>query len=292
MSRRWFRALAGLAGLAGLVALVGCDPDGGSAPDAGMCVRPSLDAPWLPSLLDEALDRLAHMPRATPAERAAALAQLEALVAELGWTPERHDYPGGANLFATIPATAGDLPQIVVGAHYDTVAGSPGANDNATGAAVVLAVARFLADAPCRTAPVTVVWFDQEEIGLVGARAFAATLSPSSVRAVHTIDQVGWNADGDAMFELELPTAALEAEWRAAATATGAMLRTTSTGGTDHVAFRELGFAAVGLTEEFVGGDTSPYYHGPGDTPETVDLDYLALAARLTAQVVLAEVAP
>lgn len=66
----------------------------------------------------------------------------------------------------------------------------------------------------------------------------------------------------------------------------------TTTQGTDHEAFRDRGFSAIGLTEEYVGGDTSPFRHQAGDTPATVNVDYLVLAAKLSAQVVIQEVAP
>ncbi|MBA2540668.1 MAG: M28 family peptidase [Deltaproteobacteria bacterium] len=104
---------------------------------------------------------------------------------------------------------------MIVGAHFDTIANSPGANDNASGTVVVLAVAKLLADTPCRTAPVTIAFFDQEELGLFGARAYAQSLSAADVRAVHTIDQVAWDMDGDRRFELEAPTPTLETEWKA-----------------------------------------------------------------------------
>ena len=45
-------------------------------------------------------------------------------------------------------------------------------------------------------------------------------------------------------------------------------------------------------TEEYVGGDTSPHRHLTTDTPETVDTHYVVLAAKLTAQVNIDEVAP
>ena len=289
------------AALALAVVLAACSDDAAgpdapgpdARPDAPPgCTRPALDAPWLPSLLSNAVSQLAASPRFLVTQRAAARTFLADQLAALGWVPELHDYPGGRNVHATIPATLGDGPRVVVGAHFDTVDGSPGANDNASGAAVVLAVARYLTEVPCRTAPVTVAFFDQEEGGLLGARTFAATLSPAAVRAVHTIDQVAWDADGDRRFELELPTAALEAEWRAAAATVGAGLGVTSTAGTDHEAFRDAGFAAAGLTEEYVGGDTTPHRHTAADTFATVDTAYLALAARLAAQVVLDEVSP
>jgi hypothetical protein len=279
------RRLAGCAALA----IAACSDD---APPDG-CTRPALDAPWLPELLAGAVAGLAASPRAAFTEREAARAFVSDRLAALGWAPEAQDYPGGRNVHATLPANFGaGARRIVVGAHLDSVMDSPGANDNASGAAVVLAIARYLTEVPCRVAPVTVAFFDQEEVGLFGARAFAQQLSPADVRAVHTIDQVAWDGDGDRRFELERPTAALEAEWRAAAGVVGAALTVTATGGTDHDAFRAAGFAAAGLTEEFAGGDTSPHRHTPGDTPDTVNAAYHALAARLAAQVILEEVGP
>jgi Zn-dependent M28 family amino/carboxypeptidase len=272
------------------------DPD--AAPDARAdappgCTRPALDAPWLPQLLADAVAGLAAAPRFTFEEREAARAFLSDRLTELGWTPEAQDYPGGRNVHATLPANFGGGGKlIIVGAHFDTVMPSPGANDNASGAAVVLAVARYLTEVPCRAAPVTIAFFDQEEDGLFGARAFAQSLSPAGIRAVHTIDQVAWDGDGDRRFELERPTAELEAEWRAAAGIVGAALTATATGGTDHDEFRAAGMPAAGLTEEYVGGDTSPHRHTATDTPATVNAAYHALAAQLAAQVVLDEVSP
>lgn len=49
------------------------------------------------------------------------------------------------NVFADIPGSEGS-GVVVIGAHYDTVAGSPGADDNASGVAVMLELARALKD--------------------------------------------------------------------------------------------------------------------------------------------------
>lgn len=268
----------------------GPDPDA-AGPDAPPgCSRPPLAAPWLASQLSTDLGQLAAAPRATNTQRMTARTYLSAQLTSYGWTPKALDYPGGSNVYATIPATMGGTgKEIIVGAHFDTVSGSPGASDNASGTVVVLALARYLADVTCRSAPVTVVFFDQEELGLFGSRAFAMQRLPGSVAAVHTIDQIGWDSDGDRAFEIELPTAALEADWKAAAQVVGVPVTVTSSEGTDHEAFRARGFAAVGLTEEYVGGDTSPFRHQSGDTPATVNLGYLALAAQLTTQVVVSE---
>jgi Zn-dependent M28 family amino/carboxypeptidase len=268
-------------------------PDGGVAPDGDpACTRPALDAPWLSGYLGDVVGELAAAPRATVTQRNTARAYLANQLSILGWSAQEHAFNNGSNVYATLPATTGSEPEIIVGAHFDTVAGSPGANDNASGTAVVLAVARYLQDVPCRNAPVTVVMFDLEEAGLFGSRAFAAQRLPAQVRAVHTIDQVAWDADGDRRFELELPTPALADEYRASAQRVGVTVTTTTTEGTDHQAFRERGFAAIGLTEEYVGGDTSPYRHLAMDTAATVAMPYLELAAKLTADVIMREVSP
>jgi Zn-dependent M28 family amino/carboxypeptidase len=86
-----------------------------------------------------------------------------------------------------------------------------------------------------------------------------------------------------------MPTTALEAEYRAAAMVVGVPVTKTTTEGTDHEAFRDRGLPAIGLTEEYVGGDTSPYRHLAQDTAVTVDRSYLALGAKLVAQVVMSE---
>jgi Zn-dependent M28 family amino/carboxypeptidase len=258
--------------------------------DSGMqCMTPALDQPWLAGLLGNAVTGLTAAPRSTTTQRQAARTFLQNQLTQIGWTPMLHSYPTGANVYATIPATNGATKQIIVGAHFDTVASSPGANDNATGTAAVLAVARYLKDMNCRKYAVTIVLFDEEEVGLFGSRAFANTLQVTNVHAVHTVDQIGWDNDNDQRFELELPTPALEAEYRAAAATVGVPVAVTSTQGTDHQPFREKGFAAIGLTEEYVANDTSPYRHTTQDTAATVKQSYLQLGTKLVARVVMSE---
>ncbi|HEX5058021.1 MAG TPA: M20/M25/M40 family metallo-hydrolase [Kofleriaceae bacterium] len=273
-------------------------PDGGvtggdgsmTTDDSGMlCMKPALDQPWLANLVSGAVTGLAGAPRFTNTQRQTARTFLQNQLTQIGWTPQLHSYNTGANVYATIPSTTGETKQIVVGAHFDTVSGSPGANDNATGSAAVLAVARYLKDMNCRKFAVTVVFFDEEESGLFGSRAFAHTLQVANVHAVHTVDQVGWDQDNDLRFELELPTTTLETEYRAAAQTLGVPVTKTSTQGTDHQSFREKGFPAMGLTEEYVGNDTSPYRHMAQDTAATVEQSYLQLGSKLVALAVMNE---
>jgi hypothetical protein len=66
-------------------------------------------------------------------------------------------------------------PPILIGAHYDAVPGTPGADDNATGVAALLELARTFADQPLKH-PVQLVAFDMEEYGLLGSAAYSAQL--------------------------------------------------------------------------------------------------------------------
>ena len=263
----------------------------GTTGDGSMCEPPALDQPWLRTLVSGAVTSLAAAPRATNTQRTTARTYLQNQLTQMGWTPMLHSYPTGANVYATIPATNGSTKRIIVGAHFDTVSNSPGANDNATGTAAVLAVARYLKDMPCRKQrhgrPVR-----RGGDRPVRARApHSATLSPTDVLAVHTVDQIGWDSDNDTRFELELPTVALENEYRTAAQTIGVPVSMTSTQGTDHQAFREDGFPAIG-SPRGTSQRHPPYRHTAQDTAATVDVDYLVLGTKLVAQVVMTELAP
>lgn len=206
--------------------------------------------------------------------------------------PKRHKYTAlnrakkevaGTNIYAMIPATLESNEYVVIGAHYDSVLGSPGANDNASGTALVYGVAAELAKLKIRTRNVIVVFFDQEEIGLVGSRAFAKKLKDDGLKihSVHTVDQMGWDADGDKAIEIEIPTPELEKLYREEAAKLSITVHKTNVPSTDHTAFREVGFNAIGITEEYKNEDTTPHYHKSTDTYETIDFGYLASTTQL-----------
>ncbi len=93
-----------------------------------------------------------------------------------------------------------------------------------------------------------------------------------------TVDQLGWDEDGDRQIEIELAIPG-EIDRVAASIARHGLsvsLLPTNTAGSDHTAFREQGFPALGITEEFVNGDTTPHYHLGSDGFDTVNFDYLA----------------
>ena len=81
-----------------------------------------------------------------PRELARAADYIEAELKKLGYEAKRQEYEVSrvvcCNLEAEIPGTTRHEEIVVVGAHYDSVVGSPGANDNGSGVAALLALAR------------------------------------------------------------------------------------------------------------------------------------------------------
>ncbi|MEC4812389.1 MAG: M28 family peptidase [Scytonema sp. PMC 1069.18] len=99
----------------------------------------------------------------------------------------------GRNIIAHLQGVT--QPKIILGAHYDSVSGSPGANDNASGTAVVLDIARRLSNTPTAR-QAWFISFDGEEDGLQGSRAFVKQAEPqflSGLKAMMNFDMVGIN---------------------------------------------------------------------------------------------------
>ena len=185
----------------------------------------------------------------------------------------------GNNVVGSILATTETDQWIVIGAHYDSVKDCPGANDNATGVALVYSVAKHVASLETRNFNLKIVFFDEEERGLIGSKAYAKQLLDDKVNvvSVHTIDQLGWDEDGDRGIELEVPTDQIRDQYSKVAGEYNYTfpIQISDVTSTDHRSFRQLGFAATGITEEYKNGDTTPHYHRSTDTYETVNFAYL-----------------
>ncbi len=97
-----------------------------------------------------------------------------------------------ANVVAATPACS-SAPAVLVGAHYDSVPGSPGADDNASAVAAMLECARLLAQ-DFRHLPLCFVAFNCEEDGLLGSNDFVESfVAPSfPVRFAHVLEMVGY----------------------------------------------------------------------------------------------------
>ncbi|MDW3502806.1 M28 family metallopeptidase, partial [Escherichia coli] len=78
------------------------------------------------------------------------------------------------NVIGVLPGTDRSKPAVLIMSHYDSVANSPGAADDAAGVAAALEVARALQAGPKPARDVIFLFTDGEEQGLLGADAFFA----------------------------------------------------------------------------------------------------------------------
>ncbi len=137
---------------------------------------------------------------------------------------------------------AGERCEVYVGAHYDSVPVGPGANDNASGTALLIELARVH-----RTDGLCVVAFGAEEIGLFGSQAFVEAHDVSDGRLMLNFDMVG-RLDGPSIIGNSLLTRDL---LDALAAAGEFPIRAGSFppfASSDHVSFSDAGVAAVTIT--------------------------------------------
>lgn len=216
------------------------------------------------------------------------------------------------NLILNLPAAVqGDkrqFPPILIGAHYDAVPGTPGADDNATGVAVLLELAKAFAAEPPKY-PVRLVAFDMEEYGLLGSQQYAEDLRQQGqpLRLMLSLEMLGYcNATPNSQrypaglqyfypnqgnyialignlstipdlihLSRSIRQGGTPSEWLPVPNR-GLMVRQTRL--SDHSPFWDRGYRAMMVT------DTSfmrnPHYHQASDTIETLDLDFLTGVCR------------
>ena len=194
--------------------------------------------------------------------------------------------PAGStvNLVATRPGFDPARPHLVLGAHLDTVPQAPGAEDNASGVGVLLAVAAAAAGRRTRL-PVRLAVFGAEEPRgptdddhHYGSRVFVAGLRPAERRALRgmvSLDRVGVGEVVPVCAAEPGPDPALAevlaAARRAAVPTTRCVSRTS-----DHWSFVRNGLPGVR-----VGGTSYAGYHSPGDVPAVVSRAQLGRAGRV-----------
>lgn len=230
-------------------------------------------------------------------------------LAELGYAVEAQQVqgPGVTNLEVELPGAARANEIVVVGAHYDSVLGCPGANDNASGTAAVLELARlFKGRGLSRT--LRFVLFVNEEppyfLGeAMGSRRYAARSKArgEQISAMLSLETIGYYSDADgsqhypAPFNRFYPSrgdfigfVSNLSSGLLVRRCIGSFRRTTSfpseglaapsyitgIGWSDHSSFWEQGYRAVMVT------DTAPFryahYHTPSDTPDKLSYDRMA----------------
>ena len=179
------------------------------------------------------------------ARREAIVGQLRALNVEPVVEPFGEGRGAGANVIVTLPGNAART--IVVGAHLDRVNAGRGAVDNGAGCAALIELIAAFKAAPLERSTVQIVFFDREEAGLLGSRAFFAA---GRRRADYAIN-VDIFAYGNELFATSShPEGLLVRSLRAASDAAGIPLRSvprTSYPNSDHVAMMAAGIETLGI---------------------------------------------
>jgi Zn-dependent M28 family amino/carboxypeptidase len=127
-------------------------------------------------------DGIGSRPAGTQAERNAASFlqdQFEGMGYAVDVVPFTIPSGRSQNVIAYDPNESSTAPLVVIGGHYDTVPAGPGANDNGSGTATTVEVARQLAASPVPGVAVRFVAFGSEEIGLFGSKSFVSRLTPA-----------------------------------------------------------------------------------------------------------------
>ena len=185
------------------------------------------------------------------------------------------------NVLGMIPGTGPDW--IIVGAHRDHFgkpAGIlfPGADDNASGTAVMLDVARALMQAEFRPArSILFASFSGEERDLLGSRLYTAR-PPVPLAATKVMINIDHAGVGNGRLTVGVTGLDKSVASEAGAT-TGISDKLDLYGyfpGGDHVPFTEAGVPTVTV----VSGGVHPHFHQPTDTADTIDPDILKTVAR------------
>lgn len=196
-------------------------------------------------------------------------------------------------------------PPLILGAHYDTVSHSPGADDNASGVAVMLEAARLLSSL-YPSVPLVFIGFAQEEQHCLGSTLYAIKARRTGVRiqGVVVLECVGYASQqsrsqqplrglpvaipdmGNFLGVVGNPEAAeLKKRFERAAgryvpdlPLIGLLVPDAGhvfpdTRRSDHSPFWDAGYPALMMTD--TANFRNPAYHQPGDTLETLDLSYM-----------------
>ncbi len=288
-----------------------------------MVFRPLVHRPWsLPSegRLRADVERLCFGFGPRDSEHAGNLRAAAAWIADelagVGFAVALQDYDTPAGPFRNVVArrkgTDPAAATVIVGAHYDAVRGSPGADDNASGIAVLLELARTLPRQSRR--PLTLVAFSTEEPPFFGTEsmgsvAFVRELlgSDTRVELMIALDCVGYFDTANGSQSFPSPAIGLfypdEADFIAIVgdAAAGSWIREVKRGIlsvgsipvqsirapewlapvdlSDHRSFRAKGLPGVLLTD--TAPFRNPHYHTENDLPAT--LDYSRMAALVLA---------
>ncbi|NLT26603.1 MAG: M28 family peptidase [Microbacteriaceae bacterium] len=218
---------------------------------------------------------------------------------ELSITTERTSGTS-SNVIGVLPAANGDenAPIVYIGAHFDSVLGSPGASDNGSGVSIMLELARILGQYAFDTEIRIGAW-GAEEVGIVGSRVHAESLTAEEIErtiGAWNMDMAGTAHEGtpDQPFgfwalTVDGDTAADNAVLDHASTiselAGNGELQIGQVGRSDHQSFRDVGIEAAVFSWMYWAGGTSivlePAYHTTIDTLDLVSQERMGLSAQI-----------
>jgi aminopeptidase YwaD len=209
-------------------------------------------------------------------------------------TSVQHKNLTSYNVIAERPATFPnrDKGVVMVTAHYDSVPGSPGANDDGSGTVLCLELARVLRYLPTDKAVRFALW-GAEEYGLIGSRYYVNQLTDqdtSRIAGCFQNDMVATAWDPAVVYwllSLDGSDNACTQAVAAAAKRLGYDPRTqgpVARGSSDHVPFHERGVAAGNFSWRGESGPAAlePTYHTPEDTiSDNISLERLQVSLEL-----------
>lgn len=230
----------------------------------------------------QSLERLLGEGEPHPAGSAAQERVRARLIAELerlGLKPEVQTGvacgPGGVcaelhNVLAEVPGAAAAPSTTLISAHYDSVNSGPGAGDDGQGVASLLELARALRSAPAPSGA-WLLFSDGEELGLLGARLFAAEHPLMAQLRVSLNLEARGNRGPSLMFQTGEQSGDLVRRYghspRPVASSLFTPVYRALPNDTDFTIFQRKGLQGLNLA--FVGGVAS--YHTPNDTLERLD---------------------
>jgi Zn-dependent M28 family amino/carboxypeptidase len=204
-----------------------------------------------------------------------------------------------SNVIGRLPGADPALAReaVLIGAHYDHLGrgafGSmrpgqvgevhPGADDNASGAAALVALARAFAAGPRPARSLLFAGFTAEEAGLVGSAKYVEALEPGSVVAMVNLDMIGRLGEGAVTVFGAETAAELSERVRRSARRRGVTLafEEGAHGPSDHASF-----LAAGIPSLFFTTGAHEDYHSPDDRAEALDTAGAERVLALTADVV------
>jgi len=184
------------------------------------------------------------------------------------------------NVVAVKTGTVTPDRQYIIGAHFDSV-DNPGADDNGSGTAGVMEIARVLSGYEFESTIIFIA-FDREEQGLIGSRAYVDE-HQADVRAMISMDMIAYNTGaGTADIHGRSASGPLKQALAQAVSTYSGGLTAVDRGeldASDHAPFEWAGYEACLFIEDW----GNPFYHSPNDhveMPGYLDYDYATMMCR------------